>query len=115
MLPEGEVPTPGGRGDSDGGRRALLEEKFSGFGGERVGLALERLGGVEGIDRLDMTELKAPRWHGGRVVLVGDTAAAVLPTAGLGASLAMESAAVLSDELSRADAGHVPVALRLYE
>lgn len=115
MLPKEEVPAPDGPEDSDEGRRALLKEKFSGFGGERVRVALERLDGVEGIDRLDMTELKAPRWHEGRVVLVGDAAAAVLPTAGLGASLAMESVAVLADELLRADAGHVPAALRLYE
>ena len=115
MLPEGEVPPPGSPGDTYEGRRALLMEKFSGFGGERVALALERLKGVGEIDRLDMTELKATEWHTGRAVLVGDAAAAVLPTAGLGASLAMESAAVLADELLRTDAPHVPNALGLYE
>jgi 2-polyprenyl-6-methoxyphenol hydroxylase-like FAD-dependent oxidoreductase len=104
MLPEGEVPPPGSTADSAKGRRNLLEKKFSGFGGQRVALALERLGRVEKIDRLDMTDLKTPHWQEGRVVLVGDAAAAVLPTAGLGASLAMESAAVLADELLRVDA-----------
>jgi 2-polyprenyl-6-methoxyphenol hydroxylase-like FAD-dependent oxidoreductase len=37
----------------------------------------------------------------GRVVLCGDSGHAVLPTAGTGATLAMESAAVLAEELCR--------------
>jgi 2-polyprenyl-6-methoxyphenol hydroxylase-like FAD-dependent oxidoreductase len=41
----------------------------------------------------------------------GDAAGAVLPTAGIGASMAMESDAVLG----RADAGSVGLALRLFE
>lgn len=115
MLPEAETPTLAGAQDSVEDRRALLKREFAGFGDERVRLALDRLDGVKEIDRLEMTELKAPRWHERRVVLVGDAAATVLPTAGLGASLAMESAAVLADELLRADANHVPGALRIYE
>ena len=39
----------------------------------------------------------------GRVVLIGDSAHAVLPTVGTGATLAMESAAVLAEELCLAD------------
>ncbi len=50
----------------------------------------------------------------GRVVLLGDAAAAFLPTAGIGASMAMESAAVLADELSRTDTHFVEHALSLY-
>lgn len=38
----------------------------------------------------------------------------IKPKAGIGASMAMESAAALADELSRADAGHVENALHLY-
>lgn len=51
----------------------------------------------------DFYDLKLPQWRRGRIVLIGDASAAILPTAGVGASMAMESAAVLADELSRAD------------
>lgn len=51
----------------------------------------------------------------GRTTLVGDAAAAFLPTASVGASMALESAAVLADELSRTDPAYVPNALALYE
>ena len=61
-----------------------------------------------------MSDVRAPHWVDGRVALVGDAAAGFLPTAGIGASMALESAAVLADELSRSDAGHLPNALDLY-
>jgi 2-polyprenyl-6-methoxyphenol hydroxylase-like FAD-dependent oxidoreductase len=61
-----------------------------------------------------MSDVRAPRWNAGRVALVGDAAAAFLPTAGIGASMALESAAVLADEVSRSDAAHVADALALY-
>ena len=54
-------------------------------------------------------------WRNGRVMLLGDAAAGFLPTAGVGASMAMESAAALSDELSRTNAKRVEQALELYE
>jgi len=44
-----------------------------------------------------------------------DAAAGFLPTAGIGASMAMESAAALDDELARTDSRFVPQALQLYE
>lgn len=62
-----------------------------------------------------MTDVRSTRWVRDRVALVGDAAAAFLPTAGMGASMALESAAALADELSRCDAGHAPFALRRYE
>lgn len=62
-----------------------------------------------------MADVRAPRWVRGRVALVGDAAAGFLPTAGIGASMALESAAVLADELSRTDTRYLPKALELYE
>lgn len=62
-----------------------------------------------------MSDVRAARWTHGRTALVGDAAAAFLPTAGIGASMALESAAALADELSRSDAASAPHALALYE
>lgn len=60
-------------------------------------------------------DCRCRQWRKGRVILLGDAAVGFLPTAGIGASMAMESAAALNDELSRADAGRVKQALSLYE
>ncbi len=61
-----------------------------------------------------MFDIRAPKWFAGRVVLCGDSSTAFLPTAGVGASNALRSAAALADELSRAAAATVPRALDLY-
>lgn len=63
----------------------------------------------------EYADIRMDRWHDRRVALVGDAGSALLPTAGVGASMAMESAAVLADELSRADTHTIPHALQLYE
>jgi 2-polyprenyl-6-methoxyphenol hydroxylase-like FAD-dependent oxidoreductase len=62
-----------------------------------------------------MADVRSPGWVSGRTALVGDAAAAFLPTAGIGASMALESAAALADELSRTDATYLPNALKLYD
>lgn len=65
--------------------------------------------------RDDFYDVRAPRWGNGRVALLGDAAAAMLPTAGVGASIAMESAAVLAEELALSDSRLVATALKRYE
>ena len=60
-------------------------------------------------------DCRSHHWRKGRVILLGDAATGFLPTAGVGASMAMESAAALSDELSRTNAERVEQALDLYE
>ncbi|HEX5493812.1 MAG TPA: NAD(P)/FAD-dependent oxidoreductase [Mycobacteriales bacterium] len=62
-----------------------------------------------------MRDVRSRAWVDRRVALCGDAAAGFLPTAGVGASAAMRAAAGLADELSRADAATVPLALQLYE
>lgn len=57
---------------------------------------------------------QAARWNNGRVLLLGDSACAFLPTAGVGASMAMGSAAVLNDILSRTDATTLPKAIEFF-
>lgn len=63
----------------------------------------------------NLADHRAESWVRGRVVLMGDSACAFLPTAGVGASMALESAAVLDDELGRTDARFLPGALARYE
>jgi 2-polyprenyl-6-methoxyphenol hydroxylase-like FAD-dependent oxidoreductase len=45
-----------------------------------------------------------PRWHSGRVCLIGDAAHATTPSAGQGASLALEDAMVLAQCIRDIDA-----------
>jgi FAD-dependent urate hydroxylase len=75
---------------------AVLREAFAG----------DRTPAVHLIDRTDPAELvvtggledipTVPTWHRGRVVLIGDSAHATSPSSGQGASLAIESAALLA-------------------
>lgn len=62
-----------------------------------------------------LSDIRSRHWVKGRVALLGDAACAFLPTAGVGASMALESAAVLDDELGRTDARFLPGALARYE
>ncbi|MGO3021780.1 MAG: FAD-dependent oxidoreductase [Brevibacterium sp.] len=52
-----------------------------------------------------LRDSRALKWSHGRTVLLGDAAAGFLPTAGIGAGMAMESAGVLADELSASAVG----------
>lgn len=61
-----------------------------------------------------LTDVRSKQWVKGRVVLVGDAGDAFLPTAGVGASMAMASAAVLNDVLARTDRQFVERALQLF-
>jgi 2-polyprenyl-6-methoxyphenol hydroxylase-like FAD-dependent oxidoreductase len=62
---------------------------------------------LDHLDRADhayldvVSQVVAPRWHLGRVVLVGDACGCVSLLAGQGASLAMGGAYVLAEELER--------------
>ncbi len=62
-----------------------------------------------------MTDVRSATWSAGRVGLLGDAAAGFLPTAGIGAGMAVESAGVLGRLLLRATPGSVPEVLRDYE
>jgi len=53
-------------------------------------------------------------WHKDNVILLGDAATGFLPTAGVGASMAMDSAAALVDELTRVDKNHINYGLKLF-
>lgn len=62
-----------------------------------------------------LTDCRCATWSVGRVVMLGDAAAGFLPTAGIGAGMAMESAWALGSRLGSATPARVPEALRDYE
>jgi 2-polyprenyl-6-methoxyphenol hydroxylase-like FAD-dependent oxidoreductase len=88
----------------------------SAFGllGSDVDGVLAGLGPEDPIYCWAFEDVRTLAWHRGRIVLLGDAACALLPSAGVGASCAMESAAVLADELRRVDADTVEHALPSY-
>lgn len=62
-----------------------------------------------------LTDCRADRWTTGRTVLLGDAGAGFLPTAGIGAGMAMESAWVLTRMITRAADVPLPALLAAYE
>lgn len=60
-------------------------------------------------------DVRSSRWTTGATVLLGDAAAGFLPTAGVGAGMAMESAWVLSETLRTADRTSLPTDLARFE
>jgi len=68
-----------------------------------------------GMSYWPLKDVRSSVWFKKHVVLLGDAVVGFLPTSGAGASMAMESAAVLADELSRVDVYHLEWALRLYQ
>ena len=101
--------------DRIGGSGAKLAELFSAY----KGIARAPFAAMPANDKdmffWNLEDCRAPHWSKGRVALMGDSACAFLPTAGVGASMAMESAAVLADELGRTDARGMALALQHYE
>lgn len=97
------------------GQHGGLREAFSHMGERPRALVTTAPAEVASMYFWKLSDLRCPDWHKGRVVLMGDSACAFLPTAGVGASMAMESAAVLADELGRTDQRTLPFALDLYE
>jgi len=91
-----------------------LRSAFGRFGGI-VPWVLGELPAPELLRPVDFSGVHLERWMEGHVVLVGDAAHAIVPTTGMGASLAMESAAVLAEELCRTDSKFLMQSLRHYE
>jgi 2-polyprenyl-6-methoxyphenol hydroxylase-like FAD-dependent oxidoreductase len=91
-----------------------IKECFKEFGGV-VPEMLEQLYDPNEIYYDTYNDLQIDDWSKGRVVLVGDSAHAILPNAGAGVSMAMESAAVIAEELCRADSKYIEHALKQYE
>jgi len=80
--------------------RALVRDEFkdAGWEAEKILAAMDRVSDVY-FDR--MSQIRLPRWHTDRTVLLGDAAAAVSLLAGEGTGLAMTEAYMLADEPNR--------------
>lgn len=75
----------------------LLRERLQHFGGLIPAAARYMPGPQDIVYRPLETQLVAPPWHRGRVVLAGDSAHATTPHMAQGASMAFEDAVVLAD------------------
>lgn len=107
---------PAGTPDPVETRVERIRECFRAFGG-MVPWMLGELTRGEDIAHTDYLDVRSGEWFRGRAVLIGDAAHAVQPIGvmgAMGASLAMESAAVLAEELSRADSSSMSAVLSQY-
>lgn len=107
------APEKPGLFDDPQTRIARLKEKFSHFP-----IVLEILNTIKAEDLVpsDIRFVKMKNWVKGRVVLIGDAAHAMEPFAGIGASMAMEDAYVLAQELMSAyQETEIEKALQRYE
>lgn len=89
--------------EADGAQRLSTRDRlrmlFGDFGGP-VPEILSRLDEVETIHAAPIEEVHLDDWVNGRVVLVGDAAHATSPNMAEGASMALEDALILAEELS---------------
>ena len=95
---------------------ATLRTLFAELADSRVRRAFGELESTDGVVCTDIEEVHQPAWARERVALLGDAAHALTPNMGQGAGMAMEDAAVLAEELTRAARGEtdVPRALQSY-
>jgi 2-polyprenyl-6-methoxyphenol hydroxylase-like FAD-dependent oxidoreductase len=82
-----------------------LRRLFGQFTDDRVGRAFAQLVSTDAVVCTELEEVRQDPWVTGRVALLGDAAHAISPGMGQGAGMAMEGAAVLAEELDRADRG----------
>ncbi|MES2226083.1 MAG: NAD(P)/FAD-dependent oxidoreductase [Patescibacteria group bacterium] len=90
---------PPGRGNN-ANEDQKLKELFKDFCEDAQHIA-DTVPSPEQIYQDDIAYVKMPVWHKGNVVLMGDAQHAVSPVTGMGASMAMEDALVLVEELRR--------------
>jgi 2-polyprenyl-6-methoxyphenol hydroxylase-like FAD-dependent oxidoreductase len=94
-------------------QKRLLRERFGAYGWESAEI-LARLDEARDLYFDAVSQVQAPTWSVGRVVLVGDAAYCPSLLSGAGAAFAMLGARVLAGELARAP-GDVVGALAAYE
>lgn len=107
----------GDRRDTRTGPREFVSRIRDELAGEdsRVRRGLEAVAGADGLYFWTFSDIRSDQWTFGRVELLGDTATGFLPTAGIGAGMAIESAHQLALFLRDVKTGDVPAALRAFE
>jgi 2-polyprenyl-6-methoxyphenol hydroxylase-like FAD-dependent oxidoreductase len=112
----GVVETEPGEADDPANRKERIREIFGDWGGW-VPYGLEQLDTMD-TDKIfhdDFWYGNQENWYKGRVVLAGDSVHSFSPISGMGASMAMESASVLAEELCYVDSRFIDQALSKYQ
>jgi salicylate hydroxylase len=111
------VIVAGPRSDTAAGTGRFVDRvrRRSGSVGSRIDRALDVVARHPDAYYWSLTDCRSDAWSVGRVALVGDAAAGFLPTAGIGAAMAMESAWVLAGLLGAAAPERVLDVLGRYE
>ncbi len=95
-------------------RRQMLQKLFSGFKGSVTSM-IEAIEDPTHIFQDKLAHVDMPMWYKDRVVLMGDAQHATSPITGMGASMALEDAYVLGDELKKINTTErIPLALENY-
>lgn len=107
----------GDRADTGVGPTRFVERIRADLGrvDERTDRALTAIATGDDLYFWKLTDARSADWSVGRVGLLGDAAAGFLPTAGIGAAMAMESAAHLARLITEVDRAGVPLVLERYE
>ncbi len=107
----------GDRSDTRVGADAFVERIRGELGHvePRTDSALRAVADTDDAYYWSLSDVRSDRWAVGRVVLLGDAAAGFLPTAGVGAGMAMESAGQLAVRLAGTSRSEIPRALAAFE
>ncbi|MFN3004643.1 FAD-dependent oxidoreductase [Mycolicibacterium wolinskyi] len=107
----------GPRSDTDAGPAAFVREfrKTLSVVDAPIDAALDAVAAARDPYYWSLSDCRAPVWTTRRTVLLGDAAAGFLPTAGIGAGMAMESAWVLCRMLNNIDGHRLADVLGAYE
>jgi salicylate hydroxylase len=111
------VIVAGPRSDTEAGTERFVARVRGRTGsvGPRIERALKVVARHPDAYYWSLTDCRSDTWSAGRVALLGDAAAGFLPTAGIGAAMAMESAWVLASLLGDVTPDRVPDVLRRFE
>jgi len=99
--------------ERDEDRIANIHKAFIGFTG-LVPQILSQLDNPADIMHSSMSKVLSDTWYHKRVVLIGDAEHAMSPISGIGMSLALEDAQVLSEELLAVNRDDIPLALERF-